>query len=50
MADRKVYETVDHTFQDIQENNRKFGGITVIFSGDWQQILPVIRRGGITEA
>ncbi len=45
MANRKVYEAVDRTFQDIREDNRHFGGVTVVFAGDWRQILPVIRRG-----
>ena len=24
---------------------RPFGGLTVVFSGDWRQILPVVRKG-----
>lgn len=49
MANRKVYEAVERTFKDIRENQRTFGGITVIFSGDWRQILPVVRRGSRPE-
>ena len=45
MADRKVYEAIDRTFQDIRENSHPFGGLTVVFAGDWRQILPVVRRG-----
>ena len=29
----------------IRENNQPFGGLTVLFSGDWRQILPVVKRG-----
>ncbi len=46
MARREVYEAVDRTFQDIRGNNLPFGGITVLLSGDWRQILPVVRHGG----
>ena len=45
MADRKVYEAVDRTCKDIRGNDQHFGGITVVFSGDWRQILPVVRHG-----
>lgn len=45
MADRKVYEAVDRTFRDIRENDQTFGGVTVVFAGDWRQILPVVRHG-----
>ncbi|XP_064645129.1 ATP-dependent DNA helicase PIF1-like [Lineus longissimus] len=45
MAHRNVYETVERTFRDIRESEETFGGITVLFSGDWRQILPVVRHG-----
>ena len=31
--------------QDICNMNSSFGGITVIFGGDFQQTLPVVIRG-----
>jgi PIF1-like helicase/Helicase len=31
--------------QDIQEDDRPFGGITIVFGGDYQQILPVVVHG-----
>ena len=46
MARKEVYEAVDRSFQDIRGNNLPFGGITVLLSGDWRQILPVVRHGG----
>ena len=49
MVDRRVYEAVDRTFRDIRETDKPFGGITVVFAGDWQQILPVVRKGGRPE-
>ena len=45
MANKNVYETVERTFRDIRGNDRTFGGVTVLFSGDWRQILPVVRHG-----
>lgn len=38
-------ETVSRTLVDIWDNPRPFGGLTVVFGGDFQQILPVVRRG-----
>ena len=45
MADRKVFEAVDRSLQDIRESQQHFGGLTIVFSGDWRQILPVVRHG-----
>lgn len=45
MHDRKCHEAVDRTLRDIFGNNRLFGGITSVFGGDPQQILPVVRKG-----
>ena len=45
MADRKVFEAVDSSLQDIRESQQHFGGLTIVFSGDWRQILPVVRHG-----
>jgi hypothetical protein len=41
-----IHEAVNRTFQDIRSDNRLFGGLTVVFGGDFQQILPVIIKGG----
>jgi hypothetical protein len=46
MQHRYAAEAVDRTFRDILNvHDRPFGGITVVFSGDFQQILPVVPRG-----
>lgn len=39
-----VLETIDITLRDIGNSNNAMGGITLIFSGDFRQILPVIVR------
>jgi hypothetical protein len=39
-------EAVDRTFRDILNNSEKpFGGLTIVFGGDFRQILPVITKG-----
>ena len=41
-----VIEAVDRTLRDLlNQPNRPFGGITVLFSGDFRQTLPVIQHG-----
>lgn len=42
---KHVFEATDRTFRDICNDDRPFGGRTVIFGGDFQQILPVVVRG-----
>ena len=39
-------ETIDRTCHDLLNTpHRPFGSITVVFGGDFQQILPVVRNG-----
>jgi hypothetical protein len=39
-------EAVDRSFRDILNNSEKpFGGLSVVFGGDFRQILPVIIKG-----
>ncbi len=42
---RHTIEAVNHSLQDICSNDCPFGGITVVFGGDFQQTLPVIVHG-----
>ncbi|KAF7150782.1 hypothetical protein RHSIM_Rhsim02G0030300 [Rhododendron simsii] len=42
---RYCVEAVDRTLQDICDNNKPFGGITVVLGGDFRQMLPVIQKG-----
>ena len=44
MGHRHIFEAVDRTMRDIRDNDALFGGLTVLFAGDWRQILPVIRH------
>lgn len=46
MQDHLCQEAVDLSFKDIRDNyDQPFGGRTVVFGGDFQQILPVIVKG-----
>ena len=45
MQHRHIHEAVDRTFQDVRGSNKPFGGLSVVFGGDFQQILPVIVKG-----
>jgi hypothetical protein len=45
MQHRNAPEAVDRTLRDICDNDAPFGGITVVFGGDYQQILPVVPMG-----
>ena len=38
-------EAIDLTLKDIRNNDQLFGGILVVFGGDFQQILPVVLKG-----
>ena len=40
-----IIEAVDCSFRDLCDSNKPFGGLTVVFGGDFQQILPVIVKG-----
>ena len=45
MQYRSVAETVDRTCRDLLNiPHRPFDAITVVFGGDFQQILPVVRN------
>ena len=47
MQDRLCQEAVDMSFRDIRDQpNVPFNGVTVIFGEDFQQILPVVVKGG----
>jgi PIF1-like helicase len=46
MQHRRCAEAFDQTARDLCSNpNQTFGGITVVFGGDFRQILPVIPKG-----
>jgi PIF1-like helicase len=42
---KHVLETINRTLQDITKKKLPFGGLNVILSGDFRQVLPIIRHG-----
>jgi PIF1-like helicase len=45
MQHKHAIEAVNRTLQDLLDNNSPFGGITILFGGDFRQTLPVIPHG-----
>ena len=45
MVSNTVADTVNRSLQDIMDDDRPFGGKTIIFTGDFKQLLPVVRGG-----
>ncbi|CAI9715866.1 ATP-dependent DNA helicase [Octopus vulgaris] len=46
MGHKHIYECVDHSLREVrQEPHKLFGGLIVLFSGGWKQILLVMQRG-----
>ncbi len=52
MMHRRTFEAVDFTLRDLmqlddaQATEKIFGGKIVVLGGDFQQILPVVPKGG----
>ena len=50
MGHKHIFECIDRSLRYIRGcENKPFGGLTVLFSGDWHQILPVVKRGSRAE-
>lgn len=45
MQNRQTHECLGRTMRDLCDSDLPFGGVTVIFGGDFQQILPVVPKG-----
>ena len=45
MVHNHVADTVERSLRDIMKDRRPFGGKTVLFMGDFKQLLPVVRFG-----
>jgi len=43
---RQGVEALDNSLRDIMDHpNLSFGGKTMVFGGDFRQVLPVVQRG-----
>ena len=49
MGHKYIFESIDRTLQDVRNNDKPFGGLTIVFFGDWCQVLPVVRSGSRTK-
>ena len=46
MQNKQIMETVDRSFRDLRRcDDKPFGGLSIVFGGDFQQILPVVIKG-----
>ena len=45
MLSHHAPEALDRTLQELHNDHHRFGGVTMVFGGDFQQVLPVIPRG-----
>jgi hypothetical protein len=45
MQHKHIMETINRSFKDMRNCDKPFGGLTIVFGGDFQQILPVIIQG-----
>ena len=44
MGDRFNFEALDKSLKDIRKDEGMFGGLPVLFAGDWRQILHVVPK------
>ena len=49
MTHKHCFEALDRTLQDLRNCQKPFGNITMVFGGDFQQILPVVLHGSRPE-
>lgn len=47
MSHRFALEAIDRCLKDLMDTDLSFGGKTILLSGDFRQILPVIPHGSI---
>lgn len=45
MTHRYCFECLSRSLQDIKNSSKPFGGVIVLFGGDFRQILPVVLKG-----
>ncbi|CAN0340426.1 unnamed protein product, partial [Ectocarpus sp. 12 AP-2014] len=49
MSSKFAPEALNSTLQDLYQNDLTFGGKTIVFSGDWRQVAPVLPFGTESE-
>ena len=46
MGHKHIFAALDRSLRDVRGVDKLFGGMTVLFSTDWRQVLPVVVKGG----
>ncbi|KAA6356450.1 MAG: putative ATP-dependent DNA helicase PIF1, partial [Streblomastix strix] len=49
MASKWAIESVDKKLKEIRKNDKDFGGVLMIFGGDFRQVLQIVKFGGRNE-
>ena len=49
MTNKNAITIVDKLLQQLKEDERQFGNIPIIFTGDFRQTLPIIKKGTVGE-
>ncbi|GBO09511.1 hypothetical protein AVEN_204365-1 [Araneus ventricosus] len=44
MSNKKAFKALYRTMRDLRNDNRIMGGVIILLSGDFRQILPAISR------
>ena len=50
MASKNTLDTIDRSLRDSLDEPKPFGGIKVIFCGDFRQLLPVKKLASTSQA
>jgi hypothetical protein len=45
MAHRHLPESLDRTLRFVMDRDEPFGGLVIVFLGDFRQVLPVVKKG-----
>lgn len=47
MMNKWAIECVDRALKDLKNSTKPFGGVTVLFAGDFRQILPIVKHSNL---
>lgn len=49
VQNRNAVEAVERSLRNLRNTEAPFGGVSVIFAGDFRQTLPIVKRGNILD-
>jgi hypothetical protein len=47
MFSKKIFECVDRTLKSLFDNDKLFGGVNMLFCGDFRQVAPIIHKSSV---